>query len=52
MLAGATAIQVGTASYADPRATERLAKGLVSWCRSHHVDRVASLTASLELPQK
>jgi len=52
MLAGATAIQVGTASYADPRATERLARGLVSWCRSHHVERVASLTGALELPQK
>jgi dihydroorotate dehydrogenase (NAD+) catalytic subunit len=52
MLAGATAIQVGTASYADPRATERLAKGLESWCRSHHIDRVASLTGSVELPQK
>ena len=52
LLAGATAIQVGTASYADPRATERLAKGLESWCRSHHVERVASLTSSLELPQK
>jgi len=52
MLAGATAIQVGTASYADPRATERLAKGMESWCRGHHVERVASLTGSLELPQK
>jgi dihydroorotate dehydrogenase (NAD+) catalytic subunit len=52
MLAGAAAIQVGTASYADPRATERLAKGLESWCRSHHVERVAGLTGSLELPQK
>jgi dihydroorotate dehydrogenase (NAD+) catalytic subunit len=52
MLAGATAVQVGTASYADPRATERLAKGLVSWCRSHHVERAASLTGALELPQK
>ena len=30
MLAGATAVEVGTASYADPRATERLAKGLAS----------------------
>ena len=29
--AGATAVQVGTASYADPRATERLAKG--AWSR-------------------
>jgi len=49
LLAGATAIQVGTASYADPRATERLARGLESWCRSHQVERVASLTGALEL---
>ena len=52
MLAGATAVQVGTASYADPRATERLAKGLMSWCRSHHVERVASLTGGLDLPRQ
>jgi len=52
MLAGATAIQIGTASYADPRATERLAKGLASWCRSHHVESVASLTGALEIAQK
>jgi len=50
LLAGATAIQVGTASYADPRATERLAKGLVSWCKSHDVKRVSSLTGALEMP--
>jgi dihydroorotate dehydrogenase (NAD+) catalytic subunit len=48
LLAGATAVQVGTASYADPRATERLAKGLESWCRGHHVERVATLTGALE----
>ena len=51
LLAGATAVQVGTASYADPRATERLARGLESWCRSHSVDRVASLTGALEIPR-
>ncbi|MFZ0305615.1 MAG: dihydroorotate dehydrogenase [Terracidiphilus sp.] len=50
LLAGATAIQVGTASYADPRAAERLAKGLESWCKSHSVERVASLTGALEIP--
>jgi dihydroorotate dehydrogenase (NAD+) catalytic subunit len=49
LLAGATAVQVGTASYADPRAVERLAKGLESWCRSHQVERVANLTGALEL---
>jgi dihydroorotate dehydrogenase (NAD+) catalytic subunit len=50
LLAGATAIQVGTASYADPRATERLAKGLESWCKSHDVAKVRSLTGALEIP--
>jgi dihydroorotate dehydrogenase (NAD+) catalytic subunit len=52
LLAGATAVQVGTASYADPRATERLAHGLESWCRSHDVERVKSLTGALEVPDK
>jgi dihydroorotate dehydrogenase (NAD+) catalytic subunit len=51
LLAGATAVQVGTASYADPRATERLARGLESWCRSHHVEKVTSLTGALEIPR-
>jgi len=51
LLAGATAIQVGTASYADPRATERLAQSLESWCRTHGVDKVSSLTGALELPR-
>jgi dihydroorotate dehydrogenase (NAD+) catalytic subunit len=52
LLAGATAVQVGTASYADPRATERLVRGLESWCRSHQVEKVASLTGALEIPRK
>jgi dihydroorotate dehydrogenase (NAD+) catalytic subunit len=48
MLAGATAVQVGTASFADPRAVERLARGLESWCRAHQQERVASLTGALQ----
>ncbi|MGD0682224.1 MAG: dihydroorotate dehydrogenase [Terracidiphilus sp.] len=51
LLAGATAVQVGTASFADPRAVERLAKGLESWCRGHGVARVSSLTGALEIPR-
>jgi dihydroorotate dehydrogenase (NAD+) catalytic subunit len=50
LLAGATAVQVGTASYADPRAVERLVTGLASWCRGHSVERVAGLTGALEIP--
>ena len=48
MLAGATAIQVGTASFADPRVTERLARGMEAWCRSHDVTNVANLTGAME----
>ncbi|HEY1498509.1 MAG TPA: dihydroorotate dehydrogenase [Acidobacteriaceae bacterium] len=47
LLAGATAVQIGTASYADPRATERIAVGLEQWCARHHVARVADLTGAL-----
>ena len=50
MLAGATAVQIGTASYADPRATERIAKGLESWCAQQHVSAVSSLTGGIQLP--
>jgi dihydroorotate dehydrogenase (NAD+) catalytic subunit len=49
MLAGATAVQIGTANYADPRAAERIARGLESWCRGHNIERVSSLTGSLEV---
>jgi dihydroorotate dehydrogenase (NAD+) catalytic subunit len=52
MLAGATAVQVGTASFADPRAVERISRGLESWCRSHNVARVSSLTGTLDIPHE
>jgi dihydroorotate dehydrogenase (NAD+) catalytic subunit len=46
MLAGATAVQVGTASYADPRAVENIANGLKRWCAGHEVTHVNSLTGA------
>jgi dihydroorotate dehydrogenase (NAD+) catalytic subunit len=49
MLAGATAVQIGTASYADPRAVERIAVGVSEWCQRHHADKIASLTGSLDV---
>jgi dihydroorotate dehydrogenase (NAD+) catalytic subunit len=49
LLAGATAVQVGTASYADPRAVERIAKGLEAWCSANHIERVSDLTGGLRL---
>ena len=47
MLAGATAVQVGTASYADPRAVENIATGLKRWCTEHDVAEVKTLTGGL-----
>jgi dihydroorotate dehydrogenase (NAD+) catalytic subunit len=49
LLAGATAVEIGTASYADPRAVERLAKGLETWCSGNHVQRVSELTGGLRM---
>jgi dihydroorotate dehydrogenase (NAD+) catalytic subunit len=49
MLAGATAVQVGTASYADPRAVENIANNLKRWCATHNVAQVSSLTGALML---
>jgi dihydroorotate dehydrogenase (NAD+) catalytic subunit len=49
MLAGATAVQVGTASYADPRAVENIAEGLKRWCVKHEVRSVGSLTGGVVL---
>ena len=46
LLAGATAVQVGTASYADPRAVENIATNLRRWCASHNIPRVADLTGA------
>ena len=49
MLAGATAVQVGTASYADPRAAEKIATGLAKWCTSHNVERAEDLIRGLRV---
>jgi dihydroorotate dehydrogenase (NAD+) catalytic subunit len=43
LLAGASAVQVGTATFADPRAPARVLADLVDWCRRHGVSRLAEL---------
>jgi dihydroorotate dehydrogenase (NAD+) catalytic subunit len=49
MLAGATAVQVGTASYWDPCATEKIVDALRVWCKDHEVARIADLTGGMQL---
>jgi dihydroorotate dehydrogenase (NAD+) catalytic subunit len=48
MLAGASAVQVGTASYFDPVATETLVEDLAEYCREHRIARVSDLTGALQ----
>jgi dihydroorotate dehydrogenase (NAD+) catalytic subunit len=43
LAAGADAVQVGTATFADPRAPSRVLAELEAWCRNHAVARVADL---------
>jgi dihydroorotate dehydrogenase (NAD+) catalytic subunit len=47
MLAGASAVGVGTATFRDPRAPQRIARNLVRWCARHGVTRVAELTGGV-----
>jgi dihydroorotate dehydrogenase (NAD+) catalytic subunit len=46
LLAGASAVQVGTATFADPRAPARVLAELERWCRRHDVARVVDLVGS------
>lgn len=41
--AGADAVQVGTATFADPRAPSRVLDELISWCLTHGVARLSDL---------
>ena len=43
MMAGANALQVGTATFADPRAPEKVLRELIDWCASHGVDQLDEL---------
>ncbi|MGI8755262.1 MAG: dihydroorotate dehydrogenase [Acidimicrobiales bacterium] len=47
LVAGASAVQVGTATFADPRAPSRVAVGLVDWCRTHGVRDVGDLRGTI-----
>ena len=40
LVAGAQAVQVGTATFADPRAPARVLAGLEDWCRRHRIGSI------------
>ncbi|CAN5643294.1 dihydroorotate dehydrogenase [soil metagenome] len=47
IVAGASAVQVGTATFADPRAPGRVAAELVDWCRLHGVRELGELIGAI-----
>jgi len=49
MLAGAAAVEVGTANFWDPCATEKIVDGLQRWCFENRVKRITDLIGTLEV---
>ena len=47
MLAGATAVGVGTATFADPRAPLRIVREIETWCAENRVEHVRELIGGL-----
>ena len=48
LLAGASAVQIGTATFRDPRAPGRILRELHGWCRRHGVRRLADLIGAVQ----
>ncbi|MDE6273523.1 MAG: dihydroorotate dehydrogenase [Clostridiales bacterium] len=49
LMAGATALQVGTQNFTDPLACPKIIEGLNAWCDRHGVKNIGELTGTLKL---
>ena len=45
IMAGASAVQIGTANFIDPTTTVKVIDGLTDYCRRHNISDIASLRA-------
>ena len=52
LMAGATAVQVGTANFTDPYVMPKIIDGLNAWCDKHNIANVSELTGTLQLNGK
>jgi len=43
LMAGAKAVQIGTANYIDPRVTVKVVDGIRDWCRENQISKLAEL---------
>jgi dihydroorotate dehydrogenase (NAD+) catalytic subunit len=48
LLAGASAVQIGTATFRDPRAPGRILRELEAWCRRHKIRRLTDLIGAVQ----
>jgi len=49
MLAGASAIQVGTANFIDPQVSVKIIEGIKEYCQNNNISEVSTLTGGLIL---
>jgi dihydroorotate dehydrogenase (NAD+) catalytic subunit len=47
LIAGARAVQIGTANFYQPNISQQVALGLQEYCRSHHIEDINELIGSL-----
>jgi dihydroorotate dehydrogenase (NAD+) catalytic subunit len=52
MIAGADAVQVGTANFVDPLIWDKLLAGLADYMRRHDIARITDLVGSLDLASR
>ena len=48
MMAGASAVAVGTACFTDPTAPMQVLRGMEQWADNHGVMEISSLTGTLQ----
>src|SRR5713101_10156962 len=51
MIAGATAVQVGTANFVDPFIWPKLLEGISHYLRRHHIERVTDIVGTVDTDQ-
>jgi len=49
IIAGAKAVQVGTANFIDPDSTLRIIDEITDFCKRHKIDQIQALSGSLDL---
>ncbi|PHQ79713.1 MAG: hypothetical protein COB69_07375 [Phycisphaera sp.] len=51
ILAGASAFQIGSALFADPKIPSKITKGVSRWLRTNRVDALKDLVGQVILPE-